>query len=119
MEYKLKKASDVEKRLIKKYKDMLPKKFESSGLTIKNFKVEKKGNSNLVKIELSGKNLDRVQDFYPDFMDNFLIDLKSIKVRDGKIEMLITPTVANAKVNFLSGIVVINGEGYELNLKQK
>lgn len=119
VEYKLKKASDVEKRLIKKYKDMLPKKFESSGLTIKNFKVEKKGNSNLVKIDLSGKNLDRVQDFYPDLINNFLIDLKSIKVGDGKIEMLITPTVANAKVNFLSGIVVINGEGYELNLKQK
>lgn len=117
VEYKLKKANDIEKALVKKYKDMLPKKFENSGLTVSNFKVEKKGNSNLIRIEFSGKDLGRIQDFYPDLMNNFLVDLKSIKVRNGKIEMMITPAVSSAKVNFLSGIVVINGEGYELNLK--
>lgn len=119
VEYRLKKANSSERNLIKKYKDMLPKNFNSSGLAIKRFEIEKKGSSRLISVEFSGKNVDKIQDFYPDLIGKFLIDLESVRIKNGKLEMRATPMDANAELNFLSGILVVNNVGYELNLKQK
>lgn len=119
LEYVFKKATPKEVSLIKKYKDMLPKKFENSGLEVKNFSVDKKGNSRLIRVELLGKNVGKIRDFYPYPLDKFLIDLKSIKLKDGRIEVMVTPTTADAEVNFWGGLVVVNGEGYELKIKTK
>ncbi|MEN3037679.1 MAG: protein-disulfide reductase DsbD domain-containing protein [Candidatus Kryptonium sp.] len=119
LEYVLKKATPKEISLIKKYKDMLPKKFEKSGLEVKNFSIDKKGNSRLIRIELFGENVKKIQDFYPYPLDKFLIDLNSIKLKDGRIEVMVTPTMANAEMNFFGGLVVINGESYELKIKTK
>ncbi len=116
VEYKIKKASPNDIALIERYKNRIPKKFELSGLEIKDFKVEKKGNLNLVSVKLAGKNLDQLVDFYPDIVDGFLIDFKSVKVKNGNIELVATPVNPADKMNFLSGVIVINNEGYELKL---
>ncbi len=117
LKYALMKAKDTEKALVKKYINLLPRNFEASGLTVKNFKVERKGNLNLVKIELAGRGVNQINDFYPNLIDKFLIDFKSIKVKNGMVEFVVMPLSSDAKVNFLSGIIVVNNEGYEFNLK--
>ena len=119
IKYILRKAKKTEIALIKKYKNLLPRDFESSGLTVKNFRVERKGNLNLIKIEFAGNRAGQVVDFYPNLIKEFLVDLKSINVKNGTVELTAMPSSADAKLNFLNGIVVINGEGYELNLKLK
>ncbi len=116
VEYKIKPSSNSEKSEIEKYKSLLPKKFEESGLIIKDFKVEKKGSVNYVKVQFSGKDAKKVIDFYPDISDKFLVDFKSVKVKDGVIELRANSTSSNETMNFLSGVVVVNNEGYEIKL---
>lgn len=119
IKYALRKARNAERALIKKYKDLVPRNFESSGLVVKNFKVERKGNLNLIRIEFTGNRANQVVDFYPNLIKEFLIDLKSVKVKNGIVELTVIPSSAGAELNFLNGVIVINGEGYELNLKLK
>lgn len=116
VEYKINKASPNDIALMERYKKRIPKKFESSGLEIKDFKVEKKGNLNLVRVRFAGRNLERLVDFYPDIVDGFLIDYKSVKVRNGNIKLTATPMGPAKSMNFLSGVIVLNDEGYELKL---
>ncbi len=121
VEYRLKKASSDERLLIDKYKERIPKEFNASGLEVRDFKVESKGNLNLVKIEFSGNRAKQITDFYPDAVENFLIDFKSIRIKNGVVELSATLTKPGEKMNFLSGVVVVNNEGYnlKLNLSQK
>lgn len=116
IEYRINKASSNELALMERYKKKIPKKFELSGLKVKDFKVEKRGNLNLVRIRFYGKNVDRLIDFYPDIVNGFLIDFKSIKIRGGDIELTATPMNPSNEMNFLSGIIVLNNEAYELKL---
>jgi hypothetical protein len=49
-------------------------------------------------------------------MDKFLIDFKSIKVKDGVLEISVTPTSQGDRMNFLSGVLVLNDKGYEVKI---
>ncbi len=116
IEYKVNRASPNDIALIEHYKNRIPKKFELSGLKIKDFKVEKKGNLNLVRVRFAGKNLERLIDFYPDIVDGFLIDYKNVKVENGIIELIAMPMNPVNMMNFLKGVIVLNNKGYELKL---
>ncbi|MFN3135102.1 MAG: protein-disulfide reductase DsbD domain-containing protein [Candidatus Kryptonium sp.] len=117
IKYALRKAKNTERALIKKYKNLVPRNFESSGLVVKNFKVERKGNLSLIKIEFTGNRAAQVVDFYPNLIKEFLIDLKSVKVKNGIVELTVTPSSADAELNFLNGVIVINGDSYGLHLQ--
>ncbi len=116
IEYKINKASPNDIALMERYKKRIPKKFELSGLEVKDFKVEKKGNSNLIKVRFAGRNVERLVDFYPDIVDGFLIDYKSVKVKNGNIELTAMGVNPADVMNLLSGVIVLNNEGYELKL---
>jgi thiol:disulfide interchange protein DsbD len=116
IEYKVSKASPNDIALIERYKRRMPKKFELSGLEVKDFKVEKKGNLNLIKVKFAGRNLKQLVDFYPDIVDGFLIDYKSVKVKNGSIELTAMPMNPANVMNLLSGVIVLSNEGYEFKL---
>ncbi len=116
LDYKIRPSTISQRNVIERYRKLLPKKFESSGLSVRDFKVEKRGNSIYVKIEFSGENAKKIVDFYPDVLDKFLIDFKSVKVKDGVLELKANAVDPKGNMNFISGIIVVNNEGYELKL---
>jgi len=116
LKYRISKASQRERSIIEQYRKRIPGKFESSGLKVEDFKVEKKGNLIFARIKFSGKDANRIVDFYPDENDKFSIDFKSIRVKDGVVEISARAVNPSEELNFLSGVVVLKNEGYELKL---
>jgi DNA-binding protein YbaB len=110
------KANNQWRSKIEKYAKMLPQPFEKSGLKIESLKVERKGKSDFVRVKFGGSLATKIVDFYPEQMDKFLIDFKSIKVKDGVLEISVTPTSQGDRMNFLSGVLVLNDKGYEVKI---
>jgi DsbC/DsbD-like thiol-disulfide interchange protein len=116
VQLKIIKANNQWRSKIEKYAKMLPQPFEKSGLKIESLKVERKGKSDFVRVKFGGSLATKIVDFYPEQMDKFLIDFKSIKVKDGVLEISVTPTSQGDRMNFLSGVLVLNDKGYEVKI---
>ncbi len=116
VQLKISKANNQWRSKIKKYLKMIPQPFERSGLKIESLRVERKGKNDIIKVKFGGSLATKIIDFYPEQMDKFLIDFRSIRVKDGILEVSATPLSQNDRANFLNGVIVLNDRGYEVKI---
>ena len=102
---------------IGRFWQQLPRPLKEAGLEIKRAGVARDSKRLIVTVEFAGPNAARIADFFPEVVDDAVIDFQSIRVRDGALTLAIEPYTDNARLNSLKGLVIVDGKGYECVLK--
>ncbi len=113
----LKRVSEVLKETLAR----LPVPIDRSGIAIERAELANApAGTKVVHILLRGAQAQQVSDFFPETLENAMIDYKSISVNNGVITLMVTPNNESETIRELRGLVLLGDKGYEciIPLKQ-
>jgi DsbC/DsbD-like thiol-disulfide interchange protein len=96
-----------------------PKSSNPADLTAGDARLIKSSGRWTVEVALSGRKAARVSDFYPYPLDVFVIDHHRIAINKGKLVIPVEPANPAAILSVLSGLLIIDGAGYEVSIPIK
>ncbi|MCX7974274.1 MAG: protein-disulfide reductase DsbD family protein [Candidatus Aminicenantes bacterium] len=105
--------------LLKRFKEKFPKSAEEINVFLKEAKIINFEENNLFKevlisLRLEGKDIHQIVDFYPLPIDNFIIEAEKTKYKSGLIELYLKPTLNEAKIEKIKGLLVAVNSCYSV-----
>jgi DsbC/DsbD-like thiol-disulfide interchange protein len=107
------------KSILARFSTRFPKSLNPADLTATEARLIKTPGRWTVEITLSGRDADRVSDFYPYPVDDFVIAHLRIAVGGRKIIIPVEPANPSAAPSVLNGLLIIDGTGYEVSIPIK
>jgi len=111
----IQKSRSVFSRFAKRY----PQTIAAAELTANEARLIKSPGGWTMEIPLSGRQADRVTDFYPYPLDEFVINHKGIGLKEGRLIIPIAPSKASAPLSVFSGLLIIDGAGFKVSIPVK
>jgi DsbC/DsbD-like thiol-disulfide interchange protein len=110
-------SADLQKSrsILSLFSPRYPKSPNPADLTADEARLIKSPGRWVVEAALSGRDADRVSDFYPYPLDDFVIDHHRITIGGGKLITPVEPANASAVLSIVSGLLIIDGAGYEVS----
>ena len=114
-------SADLQKSrsILSLFSTRYPKSPNPADLTADEARLIKSPGGWVVEVALSGRDADRVSDFYPYPLDDFVIDHRRITIQGGKLVIPVEPANASAVLSVVSGLLIIDGAGYEVSISVK
>jgi len=114
-------SADLQKSrsLLSLFSPRYPKSPNPADLTADEARLIKSPGRWAVEVALSGRDAARVSDFYPYPLDDFVIDHHRITLNGGKLITPVEPANPSAALSILSGLLIIDGTGYEVSISVK
>jgi DsbC/DsbD-like thiol-disulfide interchange protein len=106
-------STPTAREIFARVKRQLPRKLSDVGLSVKNAGLTRQSNQLKLAVEFEGEAARKISDFYPDVIDDAVIDFQSITVADGKVALTVEPYSPETSVTVLRGLVIVDGAGYE------
>jgi DsbC/DsbD-like thiol-disulfide interchange protein len=114
-------AADIQKSrsVFLRFSSRYPKPISAAELTAGEARLVKSPASWIVEITLSGRNAARVSDFYPYPLEDFVIDHHQIGMNERKLIIPVEPSNPSAVLTVVSGLLIIDGAGFEVSVPVK
>jgi thiol:disulfide interchange protein DsbD len=107
------------KSIFSRYSARYPKPVRSAELTTNEARLIKPPGRWTVEVALAGREAARVSDFYPYPLEDFVIDHRRITINGGKLTIPIESSNPSATLSQISGLLIINGSGFEISIPVK
>lgn len=104
------------REMLMKFQSMLPRPAAHLAVSFPRATVSKTKEGHAITVTLAGRDADRVTDFFPEPMDEVHVDFRSIRVRDRRLTLVVTPTKAGSTLRQLRGLLIADGVGYECTI---
>ncbi len=101
---------------LRRFEDRLPRPLSDVDIVPQRVSVDRGDSRWRIEVPLSGSDTKKVLDFFPDTLSDFSIDFASVGVSKGSIGLEIQPYSPSAKLEHVSGIIMVGGTGYELDV---
>lgn len=104
--------------LLAAFSPRFPRSLSASGLTATAGRAEWTGASWRIEIALSGSRIREADDFFPNPLEDYVIENAGVSCRDGKIVLPLVPSRGSGSPppKEVGGLVILGGAGYELKL---
>lgn len=100
------------RKTLQPFRAMLPGKQQESGILLSQPVVRTIKGEMIVSVTLTGEKVEEVLDFFPETLENVLIDFSTVRVSRGELLMKISPRVKVHRV-ILKGLLITRRKSYE------
>jgi DsbC/DsbD-like thiol-disulfide interchange protein/cytochrome c biogenesis protein CcdA len=108
-------ASDlaIGKAILSGAEQSLPASWTSQKLKLESASVTTVNGKPTVALKFSGEDANRLIDFFPEVIENFVVNYNEVKVQSGVITFPLQASNPTAKITSLKGILLLDKVGYE------
>jgi DsbC/DsbD-like thiol-disulfide interchange protein len=107
------------REVLSRFKARFPKPFDTARIAIPAARLVQSGNSRQVEIRLSGKDVDRITDFYPYPLENFVVAHSRIAASGGKVIIPLEPSGPSATLVRVDGLLILGDDACEVTIPVK
>lgn len=107
-----KRSQEILSRFVARF----PKPSDAARISGRSARLVQSGNRLQLELLLSGRDADRVSDFYPYPLENFVIAHSRISASGGKVTIPLEPSGPSARLDGIAGLLIIDGEAYEFSI---
>jgi DsbC/DsbD-like thiol-disulfide interchange protein len=100
--------------MLQRYLGNFPSQIETSGVRAGAFDVRPDGSDEIVTIPLLGERASAFTDFFPEPIDGYSINLSSVQVTGGRIQMRVTPSSGTSVLRTIRGLAMLGDRGYQM-----